>query len=202
MDKMREALKGGEQGAYQVVESQYLQLRQLASGFLTLKDDEQRLQIRFDENPKLELLQDLVEQMPPQCKMVVFHWFIYTNGMISEMLTKMKVRHARIWGGQKDPIEQLRRFKNDAACRVLVINSKSGSSSLNLQNANYVTFFEQPDSPIDRQQAEARCWRPGQEKRVIISDLLMHGTMDERIYHANKAGETLLKALLEGKQKL
>jgi len=202
MDKMREALKGGEQGAYQVVESQYLQLRQLASGFLTLKDDEQRLQIRFDENPKLELLQDLIEQMPPQCKMVVFHWFIYTNGMISEMLTKMKVRHARIWGGQKDPIEQLRRFKNDAACRVLVINSKSGSSSLNLQNANYVTFFEQPDSPIDRQQAEARCWRPGQEKRVIISDLLMHGTMDERIYHANKAGETLLKALLEGKQKL
>ena len=202
MDKMREALKGGE-GAYRVVESEYLVLRQLASGFMTLKgEDDDRLHIKFDENPKLEALQDLVEQMPPNCKMVVFHHFVYTNSMISDMLVNMKIRHARIWGGQRDPIGQLKKFKNDSDCRVLVINSKSGSSSLNLQNANYVCFFEQPDSPIDRQQAEARCWRPGQDKRVFYYDLLMHGTMDERIYYANKAGEHLLKALLEGKQKL
>jgi SNF2 family DNA or RNA helicase len=203
IDNIKQALKGKDPTAYRVVESEYLILRQLASGFMTLKgEDDERIHVKFDDNPKLEALEGLLEQLPPDCKMVVFHHFVYTNGMISELLTGMKIKHARIWGGQRDPVGQLRLFKDTSDCRVLVINSKSGSSSLNLQGANYIVFFEQPDSPIDRQQAEARCWRPGQEKRVFIYDLLAIGTMDERIHHANKAGEDLLKQLLEGRIEL
>ena len=200
---IKNALKGKDPHAYRIIENEYILLRQLASGFMTLKaEDNDKVHVKFDENPKLETLEGLVDQLPAGSKMVVFHHFVYTNHMISELLTKMKVKHARIWGGQRDPVGQLRLFKDTSDCRVLVINSKSGSSSLNLQGANYVVFFEQPDSPIDRQQAEARCWRPGQDKRVFIYDLLMVGTMDERIHFANKAGEDLLKQLLEGKVEL
>lgn len=194
---------GIKQGDLKLVESNYLILRQLSSGFMTFKgEDDERVHVKFDENPKLEALVDRIEQMPPQCKMVVFHHFVYTNQLISERLREIKIPHARIYGRSRDPISELRRFKDDGKCRVLVINSKSGSSSLNLQGANYVEFFEQPDSPIDRQQAEARCWRPGQDKRVFINDLMVRGTVDERMYYANKAGTDLLKALLEGKEEL
>lgn len=198
--EMRQGVKDGD---YRLVESNYLILRQISSGFMTFKGaDDDRLQVRFDENPKLEALVDLIEQMPPQCKMVVFHHFVYTNQLISDTLKQMKVKHARIYGKVRDPIEQLRRFKNDDKCRVLVINSKSGSSSLNLQGANYIVFFEQPDSPIDRQQAEARCWRPGQQRRVFIYDLMVNGTADLKMLEANQAGTNLLKALLKGDEEL
>lgn len=188
---------------YRAMESEYLKLRQLSSGFMTLHgEDSAKLQIAFDENPKLDALQELIEDMPYGCKMVVFHHFVYTNNLVSERLKQMKVGHARIYGSSKNPLNELRRFSTDDKCRVLAINSRSGSSSLNLQHANYVVFFEQPDSAIDRQQAERRCWRPGQSKRVFIYDFLMKETADAHMHKANKAGESLLKNLLDGKVKL
>lgn len=185
--------------SFKELESNYLKLRQLSSGFITLRGDDTKVQVAFDDNPKLEALAELVEDIPPTSKIVVFHHFIYTSELISTKLKAMKVGHARIWGGQRDPIGQLHKFRNDPKCRALVLNIKSGSSSLNLQNANYLVFFEQPDSPIDRQQAEARVWRSGQANRVLIFDLLVRGTVDVRLHQSNKRGENLLKQLLNGR---
>lgn len=201
--EIKEGLKSGDKGKYSLIESKYLQLRQLASGFMTLKgEDNDKIQIKFDENPKLDLLQELLESMPGDAKMVIFHHFVYTNGMISDRLKEMKIRHARIWGKQRDPLGELRKFKQDPECRALVINGKSGSSSLNLQHANYLVFFEQIDSAIDREQAERRVWRPGQANRVFIYDFIMRGTMDERIRKSNVEGRQLLVDLLDGKENL
>lgn len=185
--------------SYRQVESSYLQLRQLASGFMTLHDeDNDKIHLKFEANPKLEVLEELIDGMPPTAKMVVFHHFVFTGSLIHDRLDELKIKHARIWGGQKDPVGELRKFKSDPDCRILIINVKSGSSSLNLQNANYLVFFEQPDSPIDRKQAEARLWRPGQENRVFIYDLLVAGTADVRLHKANQDGRNLLEELLSG----
>lgn len=203
MKEIKEAVAKKQKGAYREVESNYLKLRQLSSGFMTLRgEDDDKLQVEFDEKPKLDALQELVEAMPHDSKMVVFHHFVFTNKLISDRLTAMKVKHARVWGGAKDPLKEIQRFKTDPKCRVLVINTKSGSSSLNLQIANYMTFFEQPDSPIDREQAERRVWRPGQTKRVFIYDLLMERTADMGLFMSNKAGTNLLADLFSGKKDL
>jgi SNF2 family DNA or RNA helicase len=61
-------------------------------------------------------------------------------------------------------------------------------------------FFEQPDSPINRQQGEARIWRQGQEKVVFYVDAIMDGTVDQRIHESNKRGKKLLDELLKGKR--
>jgi len=195
---IEDQIKG--KGSYQIIESNYLQLRQLSSGFMTLKgEDSTKIQVRFDQNPKLDLLMDLILSMPADQKFVVFHHFIFTNQIISEALTKLRIKHARIWGGQKDPIGELRCFKQDPDCMGLILNWQSGSSSLNIQNASYLFVFEQTDSPINRQQGEARLWRPGQTQRVMIFDLLVRQTWDRRIYNSNRAGKNLLKELLGGK---
>lgn len=197
------SLLGSGKAKYREIESQYIKLRQLSSGFMTLKgEDTDKVEIKFDENPKLDALQGLIEDMPYGCKMVVFHHYVYTNQLISDRLKSLKVKHARIYGKSKDPIAELRRFKDDPETTVLVINAKSGSSSLNLQIANYCVFFEQPDSAIDRQQAERRVWRPGQEKRVFFYDILMTGTADSGMLKMNKAGKNLLQALLDNKERL
>lgn len=197
-----EAVKGGN-AQYGKAEASYLQLRQLASGFMTLDgQNNNKVKVSFDNNPKLDLLEEKIDAMPPKSKMVVFHHFIYTNELISARLTKLKIGHARIWSGQRDVIGQLKKFREDPKCRVLVLNDMSGSSSLNLQHANYVFFFEQPDSPINRQQGEKRIWRAGQTEPVYIIDPFMEGTVDERVFYANQQGKRLLDQLLNGTEKL
>ena len=197
------AVTSAGKSSYREVENSYLRLRQLSSGFMTFSgEDNNKIKVEFPYNPKLEALVDLIESMPSDSKIVIFHHFVYTNELISKRLTKLKISHARIWGGSRDPIGQLRKFKNDANCMALVINDKSGSSSLNLQHANYVCYFEQPDNPIDRQQGERRVWRPGQSKRVLIYDLLVKQTKDHALWQSNKAGEDLLRAIIGGKIKL
>lgn len=198
--QIKEAIKAGDR--YRVVENHFLQLQQLASGFMTLRgEDNEKLQVEFDENPKLEELDAILGGISSTDRVVIFHHFVYTSQLISKRLQSTKIEHVCINGSVRDPIAALRRFRQ-TTCRALVINCKSGSSSLNLQNANYIVFFEQPLSAIDRQQAEARCWRPGQQKRVFIYDLLMKGTADHRLYQANKAGSDLLKELLSGRSQL
>lgn len=188
---------------YREIESKHMKLRQLASGFMTLKgDDSSKAEIKFPDNPKLDALEALVDSMPEDCKMIVFHDFRFTNKIISERLTKMKVPHARVWGGQKNSLQELRKFKKDKKCRVLVINCQSGSSSQNLQMANYVVYFEQPRSSIDRVQSERRAWRPGQTKRVLFFDLLMKKTVDEDQKKYNEEGKELLKSILDGSFKV
>ena len=195
-----EAIKGGK---LKEAENSYLRLRQLSSGFMTLRgEDNEKLQVKFEDNPKLEALVDLIESMPSTSKMVIFHHFVYTNQLISDRLTELKIKHARVWGKSRDPIGQLQKFKSDPNVRVLVINVRSGSSSLNLQFANYLVFFEQPDNPIDRQQAERRVWRPGQSKRVLIYDLLVRQTKDFALHASNLAGENLLQSIIAGRTKL
>lgn len=189
------------EGNYRIIQSNYLQLRQLSSGFMTLFDDEEKIHVKFDDNHKLDALQAEIEAMPQGSKAVIFHHFVYSSGVISERLTKMGVKHARVWSGQKDPIGEIRKFQSDSECMVLVLNWRSGSSSLNLQNANYVLVYEQPDSPIDRNQGESRVWRPGQSRRVFLIDLIVKGTWDKRMYDSNKAGRSLLDELLDGGKK-
>jgi SNF2 family DNA or RNA helicase len=205
-DRIVEALNDLSFGKiqYRQLESTAMKLRQLSSGFMTLKgDDDSKAQIKFPTNPKLDALQEIIESMPDDSKMIVFHDFRFSNGMISQRLKQIKIAHARVWGEQQGKVnlKEIRRFKKDPRCRVLVINCQSGSSSQNLQVANYVVYFEQPRSAIDRQQSERRAWRPGQEKRVFIFDLLMKGTVDEKQMASNAEGKDLLKAVLDGSVK-
>ena len=194
------ALKAG--GTRQA-EASYMQLRQLASGFMTVDgQNNTKIKVAFDTNPKLDLLEEYIDAMAYGSKMVVFHHFVHTNHLISERLKARKIGHARIWSGQKDILGELRRFRSDDNCRILVLNDQSGSTSLNLQHANYMFFFEEPDSPINRQQGEKRIYRAGQMKPVWIIDPFMEGTVDERIFYANMQGKKLLDQLLKGVQKL
>jgi hypothetical protein len=201
--KFIEAVKSKDtSNRFRLAEASYMQLRQLASGFMTVNGDSEKIKIAFDSNPKLDLLEEYIDGMPRGCKMVVFHHFIYTNELISQRLTKLKVGHARIWSGQRNILKELQRFRDDVKCRVLVINDQSGSNSLNLQHANYMFFFEEPDSPINRQQGERRIWRPGQTQPVYYIDPFMDGTVDERIFYSNQQGKKLLDSLLKGDQRL
>jgi SNF2 family DNA or RNA helicase len=174
----------------------FVRLRQIASGFVSVEHQPSPL----EENPKLESLLELLDELPPDEKVVVFNEFVWSGDRIEAALGKGNI--ARLYSGTKDKAKELRRFNLDPKCRAFVVNSQSGAQGLNLQIAPYVAFYESPVSPIVRRQAEKRCHRPGQSKRVFIYDLFAKNTVEQKILHFLAEGEDLFEALVDGRTSL
>jgi SNF2 family DNA or RNA helicase len=176
------------------VENVFIRLRQITSGFVSIDGKPSP----FKENPKLDALMELVDELPENDKLVVFNEFVFSGNLISAGLKERGIKHARLYSGTKDKRAELRRFLDDPQCRVFVVNSRSGAMGLNLQVSHYVAVYESPVSPIVRQQAEARCLRQGQRETVFIYDLLCKNTVDGKILGFLAEGRDLFKALVEG----
>lgn len=197
-------------GNWQEINHSFLRMRQISSGFLGLKDDETgaRAQIEFPANPKLDALMEAIDEMPADAKMLVYHEYIWTGNRISRELKARKIKHERLWGGQKHPRRALRRFVQDPSYRIFVINNNSGAMSLNLQVACYLFFFESSVRPIIRTQAERRARRSGQKsKRVFVIDPIVKSettghSVDERILAELARGQNLMNRVLRGKVRL
>lgn len=195
-------------GDYRSLDSVYIRMRQCASGFLALRtedgEEEERLEVRFRENPKLEALRALITDRIGGRKFIVYHHFIYSGRMICELLDELKVKYASVRGGVRDVQAEFRRFIEEPECRALVANTRMGSEAINPQAVCHIEiYFESPDDPITRTQAERRIRRSGQPApHVLIYDLVVRGTIEEKLLHYHHEGRTLLKAVLEGKESL
>lgn len=196
-------------GDYRSLDSAYIRMRQCASGFLSLKPEDdsestERIQFRVKHNPKLEALRALIEDRIAGRKFIVYHHFRYSGQMIAELLTELKVGYAEIRGGMKDVQGEFRRFMEDKKCQGLIANTQVGSEAINPQSVcNIEIYFESPDDPITRTQAERRVRRSGQkESHVFIYDIVAKGTIEEKLLRYHREGKNLLAAVLTGDELL
>lgn len=186
-------------GNVSAMKSLFIQMRQLSSGFLGFRDDEtgERAEVQFPINPKLDLLLELLDQMPQARKGIIFYEFTHSGRLISEALTKAKVKHGWVWSGTKDYRTIKRKFDNDADFRYLILQNSLGNEGLNLQAANYAFYFESPVRPDSREQGDRRIRRRGQSQdKVFIFDLVVRGTMDARILAFHKEGKDLFDGVI------
>ena len=181
-------------------ENNFIKLRQISAGFLRYKDPEtdEKVDLVFSKNPKLDALLELVRQAPPDAKFVVFHFFVPVGALISAALKKEKVKHVRVWGEATDKRGLLRKFQDDPLIRVLVINETMGAMALDLQVAGYIVFYESPTSPITRAQAEARCSSPNKKGSIFIHDLIIRNSVDERVLSFIREGLDIRDELMKG----
>lgn len=184
----------------------FLRARQVCAGFLSVMDEEseERLRVQFSRNPKLEELESLVDSLPEDEKVMVFHEFVLSGDAICNMLTRKKVKWARVGGGIKGnrPAQAMRAFLGNPQVRVLVANNHSGAATgINPQYiCRRIVFYDSPVDPIVRQQAESRVLRSGQERHVYLHDLVMAGGIDEVVLGFIKEGKDLFKAIIDGKE--
>lgn len=187
-----------------VIKNTFLRLRQISSGFIGYQDDEteERASLEFVDKPKLDMLMSILAEVTPRSKVVIFCQFIYSGFMISREMEKAGIGHVRIYGGTKDQNSVLKAFKEDDACRGLVLNNDCGGFGLNLQVAQYGIYFESPICPIMRKQTRRRVERQGSEhSSVFIYDLVTRGTYDHANLVALEEGKNLLEEVLRGKGK-
>jgi len=197
-----ELFKG--KGNYREVQNAFLRMRQISSGFVGFIDDDtgDRAQVEFAINPKMELLMELIREVPEDRKCVIFYEFNFSGAKVCEALKKAKLKHGWLWGGTKDWTAIKNAFNDDPSYRFLVANWKKASMGLNLQVGSYALFYESPVGVIPRAEAEGRIHRTGQQHRCFIYDLIVKDSVDELILNFHKTGGDLWKALVDNPQKV
>lgn len=175
-------------------ESASMTFRQICSGFIL------RTGKKYKENPKLDLLKDLVEEIVDHDKVVIFHEFDMEYEIISKMLKKMKVNFTEINGRVKDKYKNNKKFLDDERCRVMVANVSSGSASIDLQSARYAIFFNNARSVIDRKQAIKRIHRGKIKRTRFYFDLVGEKTVEQSIYRKLKQGVNLFDEVMDRKR--
>ncbi len=97
--------------------------------------------------------------------------------------------------------ENVRLFKA-GELRYIAANTKSAGYGLNLQVTDQVVAIELPITPRDFRQMEARVWRQGQTKRVVVTVFVARGTIQKTLHTKIKSKDDLMLEVTHSKQSL
>lgn len=179
-----------------------LRLQQILSGYV---QTEQAGVERID-CPRLKVLRELLEDLTPHSKVIVWCVFKENYKMITEMLQEMEIGYAEIHGdiSHKERIIGMDNFRSDSNVRVMVANQSAGGSGINLVEASYSIYYSKGFSLEHDLQSEARNHRGGSEihEKVTRIDLVAPGTIDELINEALKKKQNIADSILSWKEKL
>lgn len=156
-----------------------LRLQQISSGFVTTEDDKI---VSLPKNPKFDAFFDLCEELGEMEAVVVFFRFLYSMKKVREEMDKRGWSYVSISGSTKmeDRRDYIHKFQAGNVRFFLGQVSATGLG-LTLTASSNCVFYENPFSYGVRLQAEDRLHRHGQKHNVTYTDLVMKGTIDERV---------------------
>lgn len=160
-----------------------LRMQQILSGFLKLDDGKIH---RFVGNPRAAALEDLLEDIAPNHKVIVWSIFHEDHAVVKEACRKAKVNYAELTGLIDDKQTEIDRFQNDDNCRVMIASQAAGGTGVNLTAASYMIYYSRGYSLEHDLQSEARAYRGGSEKHASITriDLVAENTIDVAVLKA------------------
>lgn len=140
-------------------------------------------------NIKLDALKEIIEDANGQSVLVAWT-YQFDRDRILDYLKKYKPRELKT---NKD-IEDW----NAGKIQVMLAHPASAGHGLNLQaGGNIIVWFGQTWSLELYQQFNARLYRQGQQKGVVVHHLIMQGTHDEDVIQALKAKDRKQNALMD-----
>ena len=90
----------------------------------------------------------------------------------------------------------LRRFEEDADCRLFLVSLKAGGLGLNLTAADYVFLLDPWWNPAAEAQAIDRTHRIGQTRRVFAYRLIARDTVEEKVLAFQQTKRELADAII------
>lgn len=178
-----------------------LRLQQITSGFVKA-DDGKEYQVK--DNPRLEALRDLLEEITVGHKVIVWACFKFNYIQIAKVCKELGLEYREIHGdvsvGNKNI--QMEDFRTDPKVKVIICNQQSASVGINLIEAAYSIYFSRNFSLEYDMQSEARNYRGGTEllhKSVTRIDLIAPDTIDQLIADALAGKQNLAEKILSWK---
>lgn len=190
-----------------------LRMQEIVSGFYTAHeydllqaDADTKVVEEFDDVPRLDALQELLENIDPKHKVIIWAPFRRNYEMIRRVCEKIGRQSVELNGSvsAKQRDENITRFKTDDDCGILVANPKAGGVGLNLIEAPVCIYYARGYSLEDDIQSEARNYRGGSERheKVTRIDLYSPNTIDEEIINALRQKKRIADNILAIRDKL
>ncbi|PIE19170.1 MAG: DNA helicase [Proteobacteria bacterium] len=150
------------------------------------------------ESAKYDLFFELLEgQLAQRRRVLVFSQFTSMLALLSEGLAEREVQHSCLTGSTHDrqvPIESFTKGLVD----VLLISLKAGGTGLNLTRADTVIHYDPWWNPAAQAQATDRAYRIGQTRQVFAYNLIIAGSVEERMLQLQQRKRALADGLLGG----
>ena len=175
-----------------------LRLSQITAGFISASNNEENIEEVFEEQPKLDRLVEIVEDLQAERPRKIIVWTRFLRELHAAYERMEKFGAVEVWGMCGDVDGRLNAFKHDDGCRVLVCQLKVGSEGLNLGMADTAIYLSNSYSAHTRQQSEGRIRRAGagnKHPRLYI-DLVADKTVDVAILKVLKNKYETIETLL------
>ncbi len=132
------------------------------------------------ENPKLEMLEELLDTLLEDKTRKVIIWAYYHAELdqISELLDKKGLAHVRMDGMSTNIQKKISRFNNEPDCRVYLGQVATGVG-ITLNAATYMIYYCLDWSLEKYLQSIDRNYRAGQAQKVTVYRLIAKNTVEE-----------------------
>ncbi|MBS1118513.1 MAG: Superfamily helicase, family [Deltaproteobacteria bacterium] len=142
------------------------------------------------------LLESVTQQLGDGRRILIFSQFARMLGLISEGLLARGIGHVTLTGNTNDRQKPIDAFQGGRA-DVFLISLKAGGAGLNLTGADTVIHYDPWWNPAAQAQATDRAHRIGQTKPVFVHDLIIAGSVEERMLGLQRHKRQLASAILD-----
>ena len=178
-----------------------LRLQQLTSGYLPLQkasesfgdadDDFGDVVLTEISTAKRKLLEDELDNLPIDEPIVVFAKFTKDLELIKEVAEKSGRRACELSGQRKE----LLAWQN-GEYDLIAVQVKTGESGISLVRSCYVFYYSLGFSLGDFDQSLARADRPGQERPVTYTHLLVENSIDGKVYQSLRDHKDVIESII------
>lgn len=185
----------GENRAQLAMFSALMRLRQICSDPAAVPG------VIFTEMPvKIDhFLKSLEDHLLESESVIVFTQFLTTLNRIESELKKNNTPHYVLQGKMtsKDRVKTIAEFQKREEPAVMLMTLKTGGVGLNLTKASVVYHLEPWWNPAVENQATDRAHRMGQKKDVKVYNLLIEGSLEEKIANLKIKKQTAFDRLFD-----
>jgi SNF2 family DNA or RNA helicase len=169
-----------------------LRLSQLTGGWLSPDVDLYNAEAKPQriDTAKQELLADVLDDLPKEEPVVVFYKYVQDAVSIREVCKEQGRKYSELSGR----VNELAEWQKGG--QVLAAQIASGSVGVDMTRSCYAIYYSMTFSLSDYEQSLARIHRPGQDRAVTYINLVMSGTVDEKIYAALAAKKNVVEEVL------
>jgi len=151
---------------------------------------------KVKRSAKYELFFELLTQQLEQGRRVlVFSQFTRMLDLMAEGLKERKVPYVDLTGATQDRQKQVDRFER-REIDVFLISLKAGGTGLNLTSADTVIHYDPWWNGASQAQATDRAYRIGQTRPVFVYNLIVAGSVEERMLRLQQRKAQLAQSLL------
>ncbi len=145
---------------------------------------------------KYEFLMEMLEtQLGQGHRILIFSQFTRMLSLIGQGLEQRQWPYIELTGQTQDRQAKCDQFENGKA-DVFLISLKAGGTGLNLTSADTVIHYDPWWNPAAQAQATDRAYRIGQKRPVFVYNLIIAGSVEERMLRLQQLKRHLADTIL------